>query len=444
MRWTQEGRTPLGSTAPAPPAPVPPAPVPPTPAPPAPAPPALVPPALVPPAPVPPTPAPPAQAPQSPVLPAPAPPTTSARASNSSNSKLRRVSSSCAPNTTSLGSSSTLGPSTSRTSIRSTSSTTSSSINSSTSSSSGSSSVHRLRERQGDRPRPDLPLYPATERHGGVRDKDGGGVGVNDAAAHGRAAPLVAPHSEAGRLNLNCLEWSTLQPGMMPYQLLTGKKPNLSLARIWGCMAQFLVPEQQRGGKLKPKARWGLHLGVSEESKGWDLLVIADNQIVTTSDVVFYKNMSQKVWNSEHGPASGRTPTTPSTDTSTATLPLLAEVGEPAAEDVEDVPFPSPSPVPCAPPLMADLRGLTPMSASGNEGRSGTSPSAPAKSIAGGRRDERQVGLGVKSTLIGKEQAQEVQRTLEKPAKKAPAGQQPTGEQAAVKPTMKQTATRQS
>ncbi|CAI7830757.1 unnamed protein product [Closterium sp. NIES-53] len=157
----------------------------------------------------------------------------------------------------------------------------------------------------------------------------------------------------------NWLEWSTLQPGTTPYQLLTGKKPDLSLARVWCCMAQFLVPEQECGGKLKPKAKWGLQLGVSEESKGWELLDIADNQVVTTSDVVFYENMSLEVWKSEHGPASGWTPTTPPTETSTATLPVLANVGEPAAEDVEDVSFPSPSPAPYAPPLVADLRGLT-------------------------------------------------------------------------------------
>ncbi|CAI5460884.1 unnamed protein product [Closterium sp. Yama58-4] len=215
----------------------------------------------------------------------------------------------------------------------------------------------------------------------------------------------------------NCLERSALPPGTTPYQLLTGKKPDLSLARVWGCMAQFLVPEQQRGGKLRPKARWGLHLGVSEESKGWELLDIADNRVVTSSDVVFYEDMSLEVWKSEHGPVSGRTPTTSPTDTSTATLPLLAEVGELAAEDAEVVRPPTP-----APPLVADLRGLTPVSASGDEGSSGTSPSAPAKSIVGGRRDEQQVDVGVKSTLIGEEQV----------------------EQAAVKPTTVQSATRQT
>ncbi|CAI7866207.1 unnamed protein product [Closterium sp. NIES-54] len=171
---------------------------------------------------------------------------------------------------------------------------------------------------------------------------------------------------------------------------------------VWGCMAQFFVPEHQHGGKLKPKARWDLHLSVLEESKGWELLDIADNWVVTTSDVVFYENMSLEVWKSEHGPALSRTPTTPPMDTSTATLPLLAEVGEPAAEDIEDVPFPFPSLAPCAPPLVADLRRLTSVSASSDEGRIGTSPSAPAKSIAGGRHDEQQVDVGVKSTLIGR------------------------------------------
>ncbi|CAI5944805.1 unnamed protein product [Closterium sp. NIES-65] len=227
----------------------------------------------------------------------------------------------------------------------------------------------------------------------------------------------------------------------MPYQLPTGKKPDLSLAWVWGCMAQFLVPEQQRGGKLKPKAKWGLHLGVSEESMGWELLDIADNRVVTTSDVVFYEDMSLEVWTLEHWPASGQTPTTPPTETSTASLHLLAGVSEPAAKDVRDVPSPSPSPAPPSPPFVAKLRGLTPVSASGDEVCSGTPSLAPAKSIAGGRRDEQQVDVGGKSKLIGEEQVEEVQPTWVKPAKKAPTGQQSTGEQAATKPTKEQSAT---
>ncbi|CAI7740910.1 unnamed protein product [Closterium sp. NIES-54] len=74
----------------------------------------------------------------------------------------------------------------------------------------------------------------------------------------------------------NCLERSTPPPGTTPYQLLAGMKPDLTLARVWGCMVQFMVPEQQRGGKLAPKARWGLHLGVSPASKGWEVLDLTD------------------------------------------------------------------------------------------------------------------------------------------------------------------------
>ncbi|CAI5481118.1 unnamed protein product [Closterium sp. Yama58-4] len=224
----------------------------------------------------------------------------------------------------------------------------------------------------------------------------------------------------------NCLERSAT-PGTTPYQLLTGTKPDLSLARVWGCMAQFLVPEQQRGGKLKPKARWGLHLGVSEASKGWELLDIAANQVVTTSDVVFYEDMSLEEWKSAHGPVSGRTLMATPTDTSTATLPLLAEVGELAEDDAEVVHPSSPSP---APPLV-DLRGLTPLSASGDEGSNGTSPVAPTKGIASGRRDEQQVDEqqvdlgGVQSTWIRGEQVEEVQPIWEQPTRKQAAASRP-------------------
>ncbi|CAI7857882.1 unnamed protein product [Closterium sp. NIES-54] len=109
------------------------------------------------------------------------------------------------------------------------------------------------------------------------------------------------------------------------------------------------------------------------------------------------------------------------------------------AEFCADVPSPFPSPAPPAPLLIVDLRGQTPMSASGDEGRSGTLPSAPAKSIAGGRRDEQQVDVGVKSTSVGEEQAEEVQPPLVKLAKKGA-----TREQAAAKPTKEQSATGQS
>ncbi|CAI7851597.1 unnamed protein product [Closterium sp. NIES-54] len=104
----------------------------------------------------------------------------------------------------------------------------------------------------------------------------------------------------------NCLERSTTPPGTTPYQLLTGKNPDLTLAQVWGCMVQFMVPEQQRGGKLAPKARWGLHLGVSSESKSWEVLDLTDNKVVTSVKVIFYETTSLEMCKAKFGPASGR------------------------------------------------------------------------------------------------------------------------------------------
>ncbi|CAI7789289.1 unnamed protein product, partial [Closterium sp. NIES-54] len=170
---------------------------------------------------------------------------------------------------------------------------------------------------------------------------------------------------------MNCLERSTTPPGTTPYQLLTGKKPNLTLARVWGCMVQFMVPEQRRSGKLAPKARWGLHLGVSLESKGWEVLDLTDNKVVTLVEVVFYEKLSLEVWKAQFRPASGRTQAHPPTDTSTATVPLLAEVDEPADEDVVEILPPSPvlaPPFPVAdPPASTPSTGKLPKSAGGEQ-----------------------------------------------------------------------------
>ncbi|CAI7800920.1 unnamed protein product [Closterium sp. NIES-53] len=148
--------------------------------------------------------------------------------------------------------------------------------------------------------------------------------------------------------------------------LLTGKKPNLTLAWVWGCMVQFMIPEQKLGGKLAPKAHWGLHLGVSLKSKGWEVLDLTDNKVVTLVEVIFYETLSLEVWKAKYGPASGRTQAHPPTDTSTATVPLLTEVDEPLDEDNMEV-LPPPS-VLAPPSPVANQCASTPVSATSNEG----------------------------------------------------------------------------
>ncbi|CAI7832303.1 unnamed protein product [Closterium sp. NIES-53] len=218
----------------------------------------------------------------------------------------------------------------------------------------------------------------------------------------------------------NCLERSTTPPGTTPYQLLTGKKPDLSLARVWGCMVQFMVPEQQRGGKLAPKAQWGLHLGVSLESKGWEILDLTDNKVVTSVEVIFYETLSLEVWKAKFGTALGRTQAHPPTDTSTATIPLLVEVDEPADEDVVEVLPPSSV---LAPPFpVTDRPASTPVSTTGNEGSLEASAVAPASGIAGGQQGAKPVDQDGNRSTTGEQQ------TGEPIEQEASAGVHSTGE----------------
>ncbi|CAI7890898.1 unnamed protein product [Closterium sp. NIES-53] len=213
---------------------------------------------------------------------------------------------------------------------------------------------------------------------------------------------------------------STTPPGTTPYQMLTGKKPDLLLAWVWGCMVQFMVPEQQCGGKLAPKARWGLHLGVSPESKGWEVLDLINNKVVTSVEVIFYETLSLEVWKAKFGPASGRMQAHPPMDTSMASVPLLTEVDEPADEDVVEVLLP---PVVLAPPFPgADWPALTPVSANGDEGSLEVSPVAPASGFAGGRQGAKLTDQNGKPSTTGEQQ------TGEPVEQEAAAGVQSTGE----------------
>ncbi|CAI7741524.1 unnamed protein product, partial [Closterium sp. NIES-54] len=164
-----------------------------------------------------------------------------------------------------------------------------------------------------------------------------------------------------------CLERSTTPPGTTPYQLLTEKKPDLTLARVWGCMVQFM---------------------------GWKVLDLTDNKVVSSVEVIFYETLSLEVWKAKFGPASRRTRAHPPTDTSTATVPLLAEVDEHSDEDVVEV---LPPPPVLAPPFpVADWPASTPVSATGAEGSLEALPVAPASGIAGGRQGAKLVNQGGK------------------------------------------------
>ncbi|CAI7863070.1 unnamed protein product [Closterium sp. NIES-53] len=124
-------------------------------------------------------------------------------------------------------------------------------------------------------------------------------------------------------------------------------------------------------------------------------------EVAMAIEVIFYETLSQEVWKAKYGPASARTQAHPPTDTSAVPFVLLAEVDEPADEDVEDVLLPPPPLVLVTPPHLANDLPSTRLSASGNEGRSEASPVVPASGIAEGRRDAKLVDEGVKWSSTG-------------------------------------------
>ncbi|CAI7739074.1 unnamed protein product [Closterium sp. NIES-54] len=137
----------------------------------------------------------------------------------------------------------------------------------------------------------------------------------------------------------NCLERASLPSGMTPHELLFEKKPDLTMAQVWG----YMVQEQD---------------------------------------------------------ASTRTPSAPPPDSSSEMPPLLADIDEHEDKDVEEVPLPPPivplsatsSPSP-SPPVV-DLPQKRSSSDAVDEGRLGASPAAPTSCIAGGRRNAEKVADG--------------------------------------------------
>ncbi|CAI7830110.1 unnamed protein product [Closterium sp. NIES-53] len=172
-----------------------------------------------------------------------------------------------------------------------------------------------------------------------------------------------------------------------------------------------MIPTQQRGGKLAPKARWGIHLSVSPESRGWEVLDLTANRIVTTVEAIFYEAMSLEERKVEHGPASERTKISPPTGPSPAAISLLeSEDDGPSDDPSPSVPpsFTPPPPVPTSlPSLPLGLPKSASTSAASDEGSIGASPSAPAIGIAGGRREHVSEEHVSRETLNGAHASEE-------------------------------------
>jgi len=69
-----------------------------------------------------------------------------------------------------------------------------------------------------------------------------------------------------------------------PYELFTGRKPNLSFLRIWGCRA-YVKLENKQVSALGPRSIPGIFVGYEPNSKAYR--VLADGKIWISRNVIF-------------------------------------------------------------------------------------------------------------------------------------------------------------
>ena len=73
--------------------------------------------------------------------------------------------------------------------------------------------------------------------------------------------------------------------------MFTGKKPDLSKLRIFGCPVYIHVPDNKRT-KWEPSRKKGTFVGYSETSKGYKIYISGQRKIEVIRDVTFDEDTS--------------------------------------------------------------------------------------------------------------------------------------------------------
>lgn len=87
-----------------------------------------------------------------------------------------------------------------------------------------------------------------------------------------------------------------------PEEVWTGKKPDLSYMKIFGCKAMVHIPKERRQ-KLDPKSRELIFVGYSDSVKGYRFIDPKNKQTITSRDVVFLEaTVKRNIINNESAP----------------------------------------------------------------------------------------------------------------------------------------------
>mgnify|MGYP001810966029 CR=1 FL=1 len=89
---------------------------------------------------------------------------------------------------------------------------------------------------------------------------------------------------------------AALTAGETPHSVMFGSKPSIAMARVFGCLSQVWVPPPLREGKLKPRARWGIFLGIAQGSKAWEFLMLDRNSLFISRNAYFHEDLFWPKW----------------------------------------------------------------------------------------------------------------------------------------------------
>ncbi|CAI7837920.1 unnamed protein product, partial [Closterium sp. NIES-54] len=92
----------------------------------------------------------------------------------------------------------------------------------------------------------------------------------------------------------------------VPYTKWYGSAPAVNMLRAYGCMVVFHVPKEKKR-KLEASGRWGVHLGLAKDHKGWLIWDLTRQQLTVSRDVKFLESLYYKEWKQQQQ----KLPTTP-------------------------------------------------------------------------------------------------------------------------------------
>ncbi|KAG7640275.1 Zinc finger CCHC-type superfamily [Arabidopsis suecica] len=90
----------------------------------------------------------------------------------------------------------------------------------------------------------------------------------------------------------NRLPSKSLEKGVTPMEIWSGKKPSVDHLKVFGCVCYIHIPDEKRR-KLDTKAKQGIFVGYNNESKGYRVFLLNEEKIEVSKDVTFDE---KKTW----------------------------------------------------------------------------------------------------------------------------------------------------